>query len=78
MSCNLDHVLHDKINNDETAKRIDAIRFSRKYSNDVESFIHFISASPFSVKLSYRESWKYIQQELNSLCRHTNLGLCFV
>ncbi len=78
MSCNLDHVLYDKINSDDTSKRIDAIRFSRKYSNDVESFIHFISDSPFSVKLSYREPWKYIQQEFNSMCRHTNLGLCFI
>lgn len=49
--------------------------------SDIEKmpeFISFISRSDFSVMDGYRESWDYINNELHSLERHTNFGLCLV
>ena len=63
MSCNLDHVLHNKLNSTDEEK---------------EGFLHFISASYFSVQGTYVDTWKFIKEETHSLERHTNLGLCFL
>ncbi len=77
MSCNLDHVLHGKQNCTNEEKGHNAYLFAKKYKYDVNGFISFISASDFSVMNGYKESWEYIDKGLNSLARHTNLGLCF-
>ena len=77
MSCNLDHVLHDKLNSTDDEKEEDAYAFVEKYKDDIQGFLKFISESDFSVTDGYIESWKYIKEELHSLERHTNLGLCF-
>ena len=77
MSCNLDHVLHGKLNCSNDEKCHNAYQFAKRYRNDVNGFITFISSSDFSVMNGYRESWEYIEEGLNSLGRHTNLGLCF-
>lgn len=77
MSCNLDHVLYNKLNSQDSDKRKDSIAFARKYRNDPEAFVSFISDSDFSVSGDRKETWKYIRQGLNSIDRHTNLGLCF-
>lgn len=76
MSCNLDHVLHNKLNSTESEKENDAMAFARKYRNDLEGFVRFISDSPFSVGDDYVESWKYIKDDCRSLERHTNFGIC--
>ena len=77
MSCNLDHALYGKLNSSDTEKEDDSIRFAERYKNDVPAFIKFISESEFSVMGGYPESWEFIREELHSLERHTNLGLCF-
>lgn len=76
MSCNLDHVLYNKLNSHDLDKRKDSIAFARKYRNDIEAFISFINDSDFSVSGDRKETWEYIRQGLNSIDRHTNLGLC--
>lgn len=78
MSCNLDHVLHNKRNSTDDEKETDAYAFAKKYKNDVEGFVNFICNSDFSVNGDYKESWEYIEDGLNSIDRYTNLGICIV
>lgn len=77
MSCNLDHVLYGKLNSTDEEKENDSYDFAMKYRLSPGDFVKFISESDFSVMTGYKDSWEYIQQELRSLERHTNLGLCF-
>lgn len=76
MSCNLDHVLHNKRNSSDEEKETDAYEFAKKYKNDIEGFVNFICTSGFSVDGDYKESWVYIEKGMNSLERHTNLNIC--
>lgn len=76
MSCNLDHVLYDKLNLNDNEKEEYAHRFAKLYKNNVDKFIKFITESPFSVSDDYRKSWEFIIEGLHSLERHTNLGIC--
>ena len=48
-----------------------------KYKDNIPEFLDFISNSDFSVVDGYKESWDFIKQDLHSLERYTNLGLCF-
>lgn len=77
MSCNLDHVLYNKLNSSPSDKKQDAYTFAKKYKEDIQGFITFVSQSDFAVPGNYSDTWKYIKQDLHSLERHTNLGLCF-
>lgn len=77
MSCNLDHVLYNKLNSSDEEKEYNSLAFARKYQNDIPSFLEFISNSEFSVAGNYKASWEFIRQGLHSLERHTNFGLCF-
>lgn len=77
MSCNLDHVLYNTLNTSDDEKENSAFQFALKYKDNIPSFLKYISNSSFSVMKDYTESWKYIMQGNNSLCRHTNLCLCF-
>lgn len=76
MSCNLDHVLYDKKNSTDKDKENDAYVFAKKYKGKVESFKEFICKSPFSVTGDYKGSWDYIEKDLNSVNRYTNLCIC--
>ena len=76
MSCNLDHVLHDKQNSSDEEKEKDALAFVKQYRQDVGGFIKFMTESDFSVTSNYIASWNYIRQGFHSLERHTNFGLC--
>lgn len=76
MSCNLDHVLHNKQNSSDEEKETDAYAFAKKYKNDVNGFVKFICGSEFSVIGDYKESWLHIENRMNSLYRYTNLGIC--
>jgi len=75
MSCNLDHVLYDKLNSSDEDKEADAFRFAKFYKDKIPEFIKLISESDFSVVGDYRESWEFIKQDLNSLHRYTNLAI---
>lgn len=77
MSCNLDHVLYGKLNTSNEDKENDAHAFAKQYKDDAQGFLQYISESDFSVMEGYKESWAYIKQDLHSLERHSNLGVCF-
>lgn len=76
MSCNMDHVLFDKINSSDKEKENDSFAFAAKYKGDVAGFLKFMCESDFSVDGEYKESWKFIQNGLHSLERHSNLAVC--
>ncbi|WP_235986059.1 hypothetical protein [Clostridium vitabionis] len=78
MSCNLDHVLYNKLNSTDEDKERDAIAFAKKYKDDVPGFIAYMTKSDFSVCEDYRKSWNYIQEDRHSLKRHSNLGIAFL
>lgn len=77
MSSNLDHVLYGKLNSSDEDKENDAYAFAKKYKDDIDGFLKFISDSDFSRMEGYKESWAFIKKECHSLERYTNLGLCF-
>lgn len=77
MSRHLDHVLYDKMNSTDQEKESDAFAFAKKYKDDLDAFLSFISDSDFSICGDFRESWEYIQKDRHSLERYTNLGICF-
>lgn len=75
MSRNLEHVLHNRMDNvsDDDKKKL-AFQFANKYKN-VLDFVDFIKNSSFSVNDEYKKSWRFIKEETNSLKRFSNLGL---
>ncbi|OUQ55073.1 hypothetical protein B5E58_12895 [Tyzzerella sp. An114] len=77
MSSNLDHVLYNKLNSTDDEKEKNSLAFSKKYKEDLDGFLKFIQESDFSVTNDFKKSWEYIKEELHSLERHTNLGICF-
>lgn len=77
MACNLEHALHGRLNCTDKEKRRLAEAFEDEYGEDVERFKRFIAESPFSVDGPFGRSWDFIRQDLESLKRHTNLGLCW-
>lgn len=77
MSSNLDHVLYGKLNSTNDEKEDDAYVFVKQYKNNIPGFIEYITDSDFAVSEDFKESWKYIKEELHSLERHTNFGICF-
>ena len=77
MSCNLDHALYNKLNLSDDEKERYALQFAKRYRKDLPSFVEYVQDSDFSVVDGYVTSWEYIEQELHSLERHTNIGLCF-
>lgn len=77
LSSNLEHALYDELNLTDEEKEAKALQFAKKYKNDIPAFIDFVRNSDFSVIDGYLPSWLYIEQDLHSLERHTNLGLCF-
>lgn len=76
MSCNLDHVLYNKLNCTDQEKEDNAYAFAKKYKDDVPGFVSFISDSDFSVSGEYLDTWTFIKQDKHSLDRYTNLGIC--
>ena len=77
MSSNLDHVLYGKLNSTDDEKENDAYDFAKRYKDDLDGFLEFISDSDFSMMEGYKESWDFIKTGCHSLERYTNLGLCF-
>lgn len=76
MSCNLDHVLHNKRNSTDIEKENDAYAFARKYKNDLHGFVKYLCNSDFSVNGDYKQSWGHIEKGMNSINRYTNLCIC--
>ena len=76
MSCNLDHVLYDKRNSTDEEKEDDAYAFAKKYKNNVGAFMDFMCESDFSVKGDFKDSWEFIEKDVHSIERYTNLSIC--
>ncbi len=76
MSCNLDHVLYDKRNSTDEEKENDAYAFAKKYKNNVDAFMNFMCESSFSVNGDFKDSWEFIEKDMHSIERYTNLPIC--
>lgn len=74
VSCNMDHVLFDTRNPFRSDKDINSLLFACKCNSkaDLESTIYCPGIRSDD---SFYESWNRIQQEYNSLHRHTNINL---
>ena len=42
----------------------------------MDGFVNLICVSEVAVGGGYKESWEYIENGMNSIERHTNLGIC--
>lgn len=76
MSCNLDHVLHNKQNSTDEEKENDAYAFAKKYKSDLNGFVEFMCNSDFSINGEFKSSWEHIEKDMNSIKRYSNLGIC--
>ena len=77
-SCNLEHVLYDELKDfTDDEKEILSDDFAEKYEGEVEAFIEFISDSNLAVTGTYKNTWKFIEKDMNSLHRHSNMHLIF-
>ena len=77
-SCNLEHVLYEELKDfSDEEKEILSDDFAEKYEGKLSDFIHFISDKSVAVEGSYKETWKYIEKDKNSLQRHSNMHLIF-
>jgi len=77
-SCNLEHVLYDQqqvFSGEEKTAMSDA--FAEKYEGHLEEFLAFIADPKVAVPGSYQETWGFIEKELNSLSRYTNMHQIF-
>ena len=77
-SCNLEHVLYDELKDfsDEEKEEL-SDDFAEKYEGNIQGFIDFISDLKLAVPGTYKQTWRYIEKEKNSLQRHTNMHLIF-
>ncbi len=76
MSCNLDHVLYNKRNSTDEEKEQDSYAFAKRYKNNVVGFKDFMCESAFSVKGDFKASWEFIEKDMHSIERYTNLPIC--
>ena len=77
-SCNLEHVLYGELKDfSDDEKEVLSDEFAEKYEGKVYEFIDFISDKSVAVDGTYRETWKYIEKDKNSLQRHSNMHLIF-
>lgn len=72
-SCNMDHLLFNLRNSDQSTKKSNSQVFSILCES--EDYLQETVYSPRIAAHSFAESWDMIQQEKNSLHRHTNLNI---
>lgn len=78
MSCNLEHVLHDKLEDiSEDEKKELANKFADKFYEKEIEFIDFINNKEFKVLGDYKTTWNFIKEGLNSVNRYSNFWLFF-
>lgn len=75
MSCNLDHVLHNKRNSTQQEKQDDSISFSDNYDDPLK-FKAFFNDDTIKILGSYSDTWTYLQIGLHSLERSSNFWIC--
>ncbi|MDU6629399.1 MAG: hypothetical protein E6496_03245 [Lachnoanaerobaculum sp.] len=77
-SCNLEHVLYDELKDfTDEEKQTLSDDFAEEYEGEVEAFIEFISNPDFAVIDNYKNTWRFIEKDMNSLHRHSNMHLIF-
>ncbi len=74
-ACNLEHVLYDEIQIPDRAKMKYAEEFQDRYIDDLEGFLDLICNSSFTVRKKYKQSWKFIKENNNSIKRFTNFNI---
>ena len=77
MSCNLEHVLHNKINVSDDMKMKLAEDFADSFYKNEKSFIEFMSNKKLAVEGEFNETWTFIKIDGNSLKRYSNFHLFF-
>lgn len=78
-SCNLEHVLFDELNHfTKEEKEEMSDEFAERYEDRIREFISFLSSPELAVPGTYQETWEYIETDLNSLGRHTNMHQIFL
>ena len=77
-SCNLEHVLYGELREytDEEKQRL-SDEFAELYEGNPESFVDYISSEEIAVPGTYQKTWDYIERDLNSLHRHSNMDQIF-
>ena len=74
----MEHVLYNELKDfSDDEKEILSDEFAEKYEGKILEFIEFISDKSFAVDGTYRETLKYIEKDMNSLQRHSNMHLIF-
>ncbi len=77
-ACNLEHVLYNELkdfSDDEKAEMADD--FADYYEGKVNEFIEFISDKNIAVEGTYKQTWRFIEKNDNSLKRNSNMHLIF-
>ena len=77
-SCNLEHVLYNELKDftDEEKEEL-SDDFADLYEGKVQDFIEFISNQDVAVPGTYKETWRFIEKDMHSLQRHSNMHLMF-
>lgn len=75
-SRNMEHVLHNRAEElSDWEKEHLSYVFADQYENDLIGFNAFIKDAPFAVPGTYRDTWKFILCDTNSLHRYSNFHL---
>lgn len=78
-SCNLEHVFHDIQRTLTTIEKLKlANEFDERFSVQPKEFLSLIRSDNIAVSGTYQQTWNYIKEGSNSLCRNCNLHIFFV
>lgn len=77
-SCNLDHVLYEERNLEQSLKETYAFDFADRYEDKESEFIDFVGDRSLCFSFDYKDTWTKIKQGNNSLLKHTNLIVFFL
>lgn len=75
-SCNMDHFTADERNMEDNYKKRNAMAFQDRCLDDPSYFeSEFINGDHITKNMTYRESWNYAKEGINSLSRMSNINL---
>ena len=70
--------MYGQLQNFTAQEKVDkADDFALEYENKLTDFKEFIFSKNIAVEGTYRETWEYIQKDLRSLNRGSNMHLIF-
>lgn len=77
-SCNLEHVLYNELRDiSDEEKQVMSDDFAEKYEGRSNEFKDFISNTKIASPGKYKDTWRFIKEDVNSLNRHSNMHLIF-